>query len=281
MTGHPPDHITQFIQLPLDPKVLDALLEMGYETMTEIQQASIPILLDGYDFLGQAPTGTGKTAAFGVPLVNKIQPGSGHTQALIIGPTRELVQQITEELAEIACKKGVKVMAVFGGESTFIQKEKLREGTPDIIVGTPGRLIDLLEQSVLNFAHTRMVILDEADEMLDMGFRDDIEKILNQTPRGRQTCLFSATVSHEIRQIADRFMMYPQEVRIQRKEDNKAIIDQYYFVLNEADKARHLKKMLADDPDFYGIVFCQTKKEVADLTRALRGRDSNGLSWFD
>ena len=273
MTGHPPDHITQFIQLPLDPKVLDALLEMGYETMTEIQQASIPILLDGYDFLGQAPTGTGKTAAFGVPLVNKIQPGSGHTQALIIGPTRELVQQITEELAEIACKKGVKVMAVFGGESTFIQKEKLREGTPDIIVGTPGRLIDFLEQSVLNFAHTRMVILDEADEMLDMGFRDDIEKILNQTPRGRQTCLFSATVSHEIRQIADRFMMYPQEVRIQRKEDNKAIIDQYYFVLNEADKARHLKKMLADDPDFYGIVFCQTKKEVADLTRALRGRD--------
>jgi len=241
--------------------------------MTPIQQAAIPYLLDGYDFLGQAPTGTGKTAAFGVPIVNKITAKAGFVQALIIGPTRELVQQITEALNAIGETKGVRVLAVYGGESTFIQKDKLREACPDIIVGTPGRLIDFLEQVALDFSKTRMVVLDEADEMLDMGFRDDIEKILSKTPHGRQTCLFSATVSSEIRQIADRFMLYPQEVRIRPQEHSKVVIDQYYYVIEDDDKARLLKKILADNPDFYGIVFCQTKKDVADLTRSLRGRD--------
>ena len=277
MTGHPPHNTnitpTQFTELPLEPAVLDALMEMGYEFMTPIQQAAIPYLLGGYDFLGQAPTGTGKTAAFGVPVINKITPNAGHVQALVIGPTRELVQQITDALNAMGDKKGVRTMAIFGGESTFIQKDRLREGIPDIIVGTPGRLIDFLEQVALDFSKTRIVILDEADEMLDMGFRDDIEKILSKTPHGRQTCLFSATISPEIRQIADRFMMYPQEVRIKPQEHGKAIIDQYYFILNEDEKPRLLKKMLAENPDFYGIVFCQTKKDVADLTRALRGKD--------
>jgi ATP-dependent RNA helicase DeaD len=261
-----------FSELALEPAVLEALAKMGFETMTPVQAKAIPHLLSSCDFVGQAPTGTGKTAAFGIPLVNRIEVGSGHIQALIIGPTRELVQQIADELNAIGEIKGVKALAVFGGERIYSQKERLRQRDIDIVVGTPGRVLDHIGQVSLNFSRTRLVVLDEADEMLDMGFRDDIEAILKHTPGGRETWLFSATISPEIRKIADRYMYFPQEVRIAPQAHSQEMIDQQYYIVNEDDKIGLLKKIIEDTPDIYGIVFCQTKKEVVQVTRRLRDR---------
>lgn len=264
MSGKP------FSDLDLQPEVLKALNEMGFKTMTEVQEKAIPHLLTSVDFLGQAPTGTGKTAAFGIPLVNRIEPGSGHIQALVIGPTRELVQQIANELNEIGQYKGVKTLAVFGGERIYGQKERLRERDIDIVVGTPGRLLDHIGQMSLNFSRTRLLVLDEADEMLDMGFREDIERIFSHMPRGRQTWLFSATMSREIREIADHYMMYPEEIRIQPQQRSSEMIEQLYYIVEEKDKPALLRKLLKEVGDLYGIVFCQTKRGVVELTRKFR-----------
>lgn len=263
---------TTFSELPLEPTVLQALANMGFETMTPVQALSIPHLLSGVDFLGQAPTGTGKTAAFAIPLVNQLTPGAGYVQALVIAPTRELVQQIALEVNAIGAVKGVKAMAVFGGEKIRGQKETLREGTVDVVIGTPGRVLDHLGQVSLDFSKTRLVVLDECDVMLDMGFIEDIEKILDHTPQGRQTWLFSATISKESLKMANRHLMYPEEVRIQPQKHATEIIEQYYFILEPQERVRRLRKMLEDIPDLYGIVFCQSKKGVVDLTRQLRDK---------
>jgi len=262
--------MTEFNSQPLDPKVLEALDKMGYHSMTPIQEMSIPKLLTGQDFLGQAPTGTGKTAAFGIPLISRLPAGSGTIDALILGPTRELVQQIAEELNKIGSVKGVKTLPIFGGENVFVQKEALRERNAQIIAGTPGRVLDHIRQVTLDLSKTRLVILDEADEMLDMGFRPDIEEIFKQLPGGRETWLFSATVSPEIRKIADQYMYYPEEVKIESQARTADNISQQYYVVNEDDKPRLLKQILKSTQDMYGIVFCQTKRDVVLLTRKLR-----------
>jgi ATP-dependent RNA helicase DeaD len=262
--------MTEFKTHPLDPAVLEALENMGYQNMTPIQEMAIPKLLTGQDFLGQAPTGTGKTAAFGIPLISRLQPGSGTIDALILGPTRELVQQIAEELNRIGAVKGIQTLSIIGGENVFVQKEALRQRTAQIIAGTPGRVLDHIRQVTLNLSQTRLVILDEADEMLDMGFRPDIEEIFKHLPGGRETWLFSATISPEIRKIADQYMYYPEEVRIENTARTADNINQQYFVVEEAEKARLLKKLLKSTEDIYGIVFCQTKRDVVLLTRKLR-----------
>jgi ATP-dependent RNA helicase DeaD len=262
--------MTQFNQYDLDPAVLKALDNMGYHTMTPIQAMAIPKLLTGQDFLGQAPTGTGKTAAFGIPLISRLQPGSGTVDALILGPTRELVQQIADELNRIGAEKGIHALPIYGGENVFVQKEALRQRKAQIIVGTPGRVLDHIRQVTLNLSQTRMVILDEADEMLDMGFRPDIEDIFKQLPGGRETWLFSATISPEIRKIADQYMYYPEEVRIQPQAMSSENIQQYYYVVSDEEKPRLLRQILKDTKDLYGIVFCQTKRDVVLVTRKLR-----------
>jgi ATP-dependent RNA helicase DeaD len=259
-----------FNEYPLDPKVLEALEKMGYKTMTPIQELAIPKLLTGQDFLGQAPTGTGKTAAFGVPLISRLQPGSGNVDALILGPTRELAQQIAEELNKIGSEKGIKVLPIFGGENVFAQKDELRKKEAQVIVGTPGRVLDHLRQVSLDLTNTRMVILDEADEMLDMGFRPDLEDIFKHLPGGRETWLFSATISPEIRKIADQYMYYPEEVRIQPQTMSSASIQQLYYVVQEEEKHRMLRQMLKGQEDIYGLIFCQTKRDVVLLARKLR-----------
>jgi ATP-dependent RNA helicase DeaD len=264
------ESMTQFNQYDLDPAVLQALDNMGYHTMTPIQAMAIPKLLTGQDFLGQAPTGTGKTAAFGIPLISRLQPGSGTVDALILGPTRELVQQIADELNRIGAEKGIHTLPIYGGENVFVQKEALRTRKAQIIVGTPGRVLDHIRQVTLNLSQTRMVILDEADEMLDMGFRPDIEDIFKHLPGGRETWLFSATISSDIRKIADQYMYYPEEVRIQPQAMSSANIQQYYYVVQDEEKPRLLRKILKDTEDLYGIVFCQTKRDVVLLTRKLR-----------
>jgi ATP-dependent RNA helicase DeaD len=259
-----------FNQNPLDPQVLEALETMGYHTMTPIQEMAIPKLLTGQDFLGQAPTGTGKTAAFAIPLISRISAGPGPVEALIIGPTRELAQQITEEINRIGQVKGVQALALYGGENVFVQKEALRRKEARIIVGTPGRILDHIRQVTLNLTQTRLVVLDEADEMLDMGFRPDIEDIFKHLPGGRETWLFSATISPEIRKIADQYMYYPEEVRIQPQTRTAENIRQYYYVSPEEEKHRLLRRILKENPDLYGLVFCQTKRDVVVLTRKLR-----------
>lgn len=264
------ENMTEFKMHPLDPAVLEALEQMGYHNMTPIQQMAIPKLLTGQDFLGQAPTGTGKTAAFGIPLISRLQPNSGTIDALILGPTRELVQQIAEELNRIGAVKGIKTLPIFGGENVFVQKEALRQRNAQIIAGTPGRVLDHIRQVTLNLTQTRLVILDEADEMLDMGFRPDIEEIFKQLPGGRETWLFSATISPEIRKIADQYMYHPEEVRIENETRIADNISQQYYVVEEEDKPRLLKQILKATDDMYGIVFCQTKRDVVLLTRKLR-----------
>lgn len=259
-----------FNQNPLDPQVLEALEKMGYHTMTPIQEMAIPKLLMGQDFLGQAPTGTGKTAAFAVPLISRISAGAGPVEALIIGPTRELAQQITEEINRIGQVKGVQALALYGGENVFVQKEALRRKEARIIVGTPGRILDHIRQVTLDLTQTRLVVLDEADEMLDMGFRPDIEEILKYLPGGRETWLFSATISPEIRKIADQYMYYPEEIRIQPQTRTAENIRQYYYVSPEEEKHRLLRRILKENPELYGLVFCQTKRDVVLLTRKLR-----------
>lgn len=262
--------MTQFQNHPLDPAVLKSLDQMGYHTMTPIQELAIPKLLTGQDFLGQAPTGTGKTAAFGIPLISRLQPGSGNINALILGPTRELVQQIAEELNRIGAEKGIQTLPIFGGENVFVQKEALRERKAQIIVGTPGRVLDHIGQVSMDLSQTRMVILDEADEMLDMGFRPDIESIFKHLPGGRETWLFSATISPEIRKIADQYMYYPEEVRIQPQTKTSDNIEQLYYVVKDEEKHRLLRQIVREQPDMYGVVFCQTKRDVVLLTRKLR-----------
>jgi ATP-dependent RNA helicase DeaD len=259
-----------FNTYPLDPQVLQALEQMGYHTMTPIQELAIPKLLTGQDFLGQAPTGTGKTAAFGIPLISRMKPGTGQIEALILGPTRELVQQIAEELNRIGAAKGIQALPIYGGESVFAQKDILRQRSAQIIVGTPGRVLDHIRQLTLDLTNTRMVILDEADEMLDMGFRPDIEEIFKHLPGGRETWLFSATISPEIRKIADQYMYYPEEVRIQPQTRSAQNIEQFYYIAEESEKHRALRQLLRNAKAPYGIIFCQTKRDVVTLTRKLR-----------
>jgi ATP-dependent RNA helicase DeaD len=262
--------MTQFSNHPLDPAVLKSLDAMGYHNMTPIQEMAIPKLLTGQDFLGQAPTGTGKTAAFGIPLISRLQPNSGNIDALILGPTRELVQQIAEELNRIGADKGIQALPIFGGENVFVQKEALRERKAQIIVGTPGRVLDHIGQVSMQLSNTRMVILDEADEMLDMGFRPDIESIFKHLPGGRETWLFSATISPDIRKIAEQYMYYPEEVRIQPQTKTAENIEQLYYIVNDEEKHRVLRSLIKEQPEMYGLVFCQTKRDVVLLTRKLR-----------
>jgi ATP-dependent RNA helicase DeaD len=262
--------MTSFNTLALDPAILSALDKMGYTDMTPIQEMAIPMLLTGQDFLGQAPTGTGKTAAFAVPLLSRLSAGNGPVEALIIGPTRELAQQITEEINRIGQDKGIQALALYGGENVFVQKEVLRTRSCRVIVGTPGRLLDHIRQVTLNLTQTRLVILDEADEMLDMGFRPDIEDIFKHLPGGRETWLFSATISPEIRKIADQYMYFPQEVKIEAPTRTAENIEQFYLITPEDEKPRVLRKLLKDTPELYGLIFCQTKRDVVLLTRKLR-----------
>jgi ATP-dependent RNA helicase DeaD len=262
--------MSQFNQYDLHPHVLEALEKMGYHTMTPIQEMAIPKLLTGQDFLGQAPTGTGKTAAFGIPMLSRLEPGSTNVDALILAPTRELAQQIADEINRIGQVRGITALPIYGGENVFVQKEALRQKTAQIIVGTPGRVLDHIRQVTLDLTKARLVVLDEADEMLDMGFRPDIEDIFKNLPAGRETWLFSATISPEIRKIAENYMYYPEEVRIQPQSKTSENIQQYYYVVEEEEKHRLLRQILKQNQDLYGLVFCQTKRDVVSLTRKLR-----------
>ncbi|HAQ08791.1 MAG TPA: DEAD/DEAH box helicase [Bacillus bacterium] len=268
-----------FQEMGISPATLKAVKNMGFEEATPIQAQTIPLSLENKDVIGQAQTGTGKTAAFGIPLVEKIVKEKHHIQGMIIAPTRELAIQVSEELYKIGAGKKIGVLAIYGGQDISRQIRALKKG-PHIIVGTPGRLLDHINRKTMNLENVETVILDEADEMLNMGFIEDIEEILSKMPSSeRQTLLFSATMPGPIQKIAERFMKNPTVVRVQAKEMTVPSIEQFYVEVQEKNKFDVLTRLLDIQSPELSIIFGRTKRRVDELSEALnlRGYTSEGI----
>src|SRR6266545_4399656 len=258
---------TEFTSLNLRDEIMQAITELGYSTPTPIQTALIPIMLSGADVIGQAQTGTGKTAAFAFPIFQKCKP-ERQPQALVLAPTRELALQVADSMTEYGKHMNVRVLAVYGGQPYGPQIGNLKRGV-DIVVGTPGRLNDLLERKVLHLSEIKTVVLDEADEMLNMGFIEEVEKILAETPAERQTALFSATLPPRIRTLASRFMRDPQSVNIKRETLTLASTEQRYYLVHENEKTNALTRLFEVEPIKSALIFARTRAETATLANEL------------
>jgi ATP-dependent RNA helicase DeaD len=260
----------KFEELGFTPGILKAIQELGFEQPMPVQEKVIPLMLsEEGDIIALAQTGTGKTAAFGLPLVQTTDTGSNATQALILCPTRELCMQITGDLTDYARYTGkLRILAVYGGASIDNQIRELKKGV-HIIVATPGRLIDLIGRRAAKLSAVTTVILDEADEMLNMGFLDSINEILEEVPSGRRTLLFSATMSTEIAGIARRYMDDPREITIGTKNASAENVSHGYYLVQAKDKYKVLKRIADSEPDIYGIVFCRTRKETQEIASKL------------
>lgn len=262
----------KFDELNLSKEVLKAITDLGYEEATPIQSQSIPFLMEGRDLIGQAQTGTGKTAAFGIPVIEKIDPASKHTQAVVLCPTRELAIQVAEGFSDLLKhKKGVKVIPVYGGQSIERQLMSLKKGV-QIIIATPGRLMDHMERKTVNFDNVHTVVLDEADEMLNMGFRDDIEKILKRVPKERQTIFFSATMPKPILDLTKKYLKNPEHVKVVHKELTVPNVQQYYYELKPNMKLEILSRLIDVHDPKLSLVFCNTKRAVDGLVAQLHAR---------
>jgi ATP-dependent RNA helicase DeaD len=260
----------KFNELPLSDYILQAVNEMGFTDTTPIQAAAIPVVMTGKDVIGQAQTGTGKTAAFGIPAIEHVDAERLDTQVIIMCPTRELALQVKEQITLLAKhKKGLLVTAIFGGESYERQFQNLKRGT-QIVVGTPGRIKDHIEKKTLKLDHISMVILDEADEMLNMGFREDIEEILSHAPEERQTVLFSATMSKEILNITKKFQKDPEIVKVTRKEITNDNIEQSYFLVKKEAKYEVMIRLIDVHDLQLMLVFCNTKSKVDEVVEELQ-----------
>jgi len=269
----------RFDSLPLSEGIQAAVKEMGFEFASPIQSEAIPYVLEGRDVIGQAQTGTGKTAAFGIPMIEHIVPFEKFVQAIILCPTRELAVQVSEEMKKLSkFTKGVWVTTVYGGDSIDRQIKSLKAGA-NIVVGTPGRVIDLIERRALKLNQASMVVLDEADEMLDMGFRDDIESILEEIPNERQTVLFSATMSKPIMALTNRYLTDPKLVKVVKNEITNVNIEQLYYDVKGRAKMEVTTRLI----DFYSLklvlIFCNQKKRVDEIVEELmlRGYSAEGL----
>jgi ATP-dependent RNA helicase DeaD len=262
--------MTKFEELGFTPGILKAIQELGFEEPMPVQERVIPLMLqEEGDIIALAQTGTGKTAAFGLPLVQSTDTELNTTQALILCPTRELCMQITGDLTDYARYTGkLKILAVYGGASIDNQIRELKKGV-HIIVATPGRLIDLIGRRAAKLSSVTTVILDEADEMLNMGFLDSINEILEEVPAGRRTLLFSATMSSEIAGIARRYMEDPKEIIIGMKNASAENVTHGYYLVHAKDKYRVLKRIADSEPNIYGIVFCRTRKETQEIASKL------------
>ncbi|MFT3890560.1 MAG: DEAD/DEAH box helicase [Anaerolineales bacterium] len=258
---------TEFTSLNLRDEVMQAITELGYAEPTPIQAQMIPIMLTGADVIGQAQTGTGKTAAFALPILQNFQP-QRQPQALVLAPTRELALQVANSMIEYGKHLHVRVLAVYGGQPYGPQIGNLKRGV-DIVVGTPGRLNDLLERKVLNLSEIKTVVLDEADEMLNMGFIEEVEKILAETPTERQTALFSATLPARIRSLADRFMRDPKSVLIKRSTLTLTTTEQRYYLVHESEKTNALTRLFEIEPIHSALIFARTRAETATLANEL------------
>ncbi len=265
-----------FGDIVLDKKIVGALTDMGFEEPSPIQTQTIPLVLSGKDVIGQAQTGTGKTAAFGIPITQNIAADSRKIQALIMTPTRELAIQVSEELSKIGRLRRIKALPVYGGQPIDRQIRALHMGV-QVVIGTPGRLLDHIRRNTIKLDNIKFLVLDEADEMLDMGFIDDIETIIKNIPEERQTLLFSATMPRPILRLAERYMKSPAVVSVSKEELTVPLIDQYYYETN--NKVDGLCMVLDVEDVDKSIIFCRTKKGVDELVSALgnRGYFAEGL----
>ncbi len=260
--------IQSFKDFPLTGEILRSIEELGFESLFPIQAQAIMPLLEGKDVIGQAQTGTGKTAAYGIPMVQRLNREIRGVQGLILVPTRELAVQVAENMACFAKYARIKVLAAYGGESINKQIHALSNGV-QIVVGTPGRLIDLMERRVLNLGSVKMVVLDEADRMLDMGFVEDIEYILSKTPHDRQTSLFSATIEQSVMRVCNKYMRNPQKILVSKDEIALTQMKQFYTVVNQSGKFETLCDIIRSEGVNKSIVFCRTRREASRLSDQL------------
>lgn len=261
-----------FEEMCLDTRIMRAIAEMGFEQPSPIQAQSIPIAVEGKDMIGQARTGTGKTASFGIPMLQRINPKDKNLQAIVLCPTRELAIQSANEIRKLAkFLHGIKVLPIYGGQEISKQIRSLKGGV-QIVIGTPGRVMDHLRRHTLKPQTVDIVVLDEADEMLNMGFREDIETILGQLPEERQAMLFSATMPKPILEIAKRYLHEPEIVKVIQKELTVPKIEQYYYEVNPRKKNEVLSRLLDMYDPSLSLVFCNTKRKVDELVADLKGR---------
>lgn len=265
----------KFTDLDLVAPLLESLTEMGFEEPTPIQQQAVPVALTGADLIGQAQTGTGKTAAFGLPMLNKLDRNQSAIQGLVVAPTRELAIQVQEELYRLGKGQRARVYVVYGGSPISKQIERIKRNQPQIIVGTPGRILDLMRRKTLSLKHLKTLVLDEADEMLNMGFIEDIKEIISATPSSRQTLLFSATMPPEIKALGEQFLKEPAHVKIKAKEMTADLIEQFFVKCRDDEKFDIMTRLLDVQLPTQAIVFCRTKKRVDEVARGLGLRGYN------
>lgn len=262
----------RFDELELSEAILKAITAMGFEEATPIQSKAIPVVMSGNDVIGQAQTGTGKTAAFGIPLLEKVDVKKKYIQEIVLCPTRELAIQVAEEIRNLSkYMHGLKIIPIYGGQDIVKQIRSLKSGT-QIMIGTPGRVMDHMRRKTVKFENVHTIVLDEADEMLNMGFREDIETILKEIPQERQTVLFSATMPKAIMDIAKTYQKNAQTVKVVKKELTVPNIEQYYYEVKAKNKEEVLSRLLDIYDPKLSVVFCNTKRMVDNLVSALQGR---------
>ena len=259
-----------FSEIGLNKNLQKAIADLGFETPTPIQQESIPYLLENEtDLIALAQTGTGKTAAFGLPVLHKVEVDRKLPQAIILAPTRELCLQIAKDMDTFAKYiKGLKITPVYGGASIVPQMRSLKSGT-QVVVGTPGRVIDLINRKALRLQDIEFVVLDEADEMLNMGFKDDLDSILAETPEEKQTLLFSATMPKEVMRLSKNYMHSPKTIEVASRNEGAKNIEHHYYMVQARDRYKALRRICDVNPEIYGIVFCRTRRETADIADKL------------
>jgi len=271
---------SEFMQFGLSDETLRTIKEKGFEVPSPIQKLALPVLLnESCDIIGQAQTGTGKTAAFGLPIIEELSKGKdGNVNALILVPTRELALQVTDEIISFKGNRNINIITLYGGQSISEQQRRLRKGA-DVVVGTPGRILDLLKRKDLVLDSISWAVLDEADEMLNMGFIEDIETILSHTPSSKRMLLFSATMPDRIVKLSSKFMKDPKKLTVGSQQRTTNLADQIYFEVKRADKFDALTRIIDIEPEFYGLVFCRTRVDVDDLSSRLmeRGYSCEGL----
>jgi len=260
-----------FEEMGISKNVIDAVKEIGFDTPMPIQEKVIPHLmkLDFEDIVALAQTGTGKTAAYGLPIIERTDPSLNKIQFLVLSPTRELCLQISDDLASFAkYNPKIKIAAVFGGASIERQIEKIRKGV-HIVSATPGRLVDLINRRIVNLSSLKILVLDEADEMLSMGFRDELESILEASPKEKNSLLFSATMPNEVASIAKKYMINPLEISIGKRNAGAENVEHICYLVNSKERYLALKRIVDYNPEIYGIVFCRTRKETQEVADQL------------
>lgn len=261
--------MTEFKDMGLSEEILTALEKKGFTAPTPIQERTIPILLSGEkDIIGQARTGTGKTAAFGLPIIEKIKERAGHVQAIVLAPTRELACQVADEMNSLKGRKRISIVSIYGGQSMMPQIKALKRGA-DIVVGTPGRIIDHLNRKTLKLGGISYFVLDEADEMCNMGFLEDVTKIMESASSDRHTLLFSATMPPEVQHIAEKFMGEYEKIAVKPEKDEAPLTDQYFHEVNERDRFEALCRVIDAQEGFYGLVFCRTRADTDRIASKL------------